>query len=289
MEKNTRQDFTLISTDAGLHRLLNYFKTNEVTEIAMDFEGEFNLHVYGEKLCLIQVYDRKNRFIIDPLSVNDGEIRRFLETRIIKYMYGAESDISLVYKQYGLKLERVYDQQLLVDTLGYDKRGLDAALERALGIVSGGKKKFQMYNWTLRPINPDALEYALADVLHLFDLNAVLMKEIKKAGKYDELIHRLVSFSFDFDKQRVPGIFKQREYLSLPGEQQETLKKVFDIREDMARKNNVPPNVVLDKKDLFAVAREPRYIRQVRFDRRMTEAMKRELTEKILAAGGTAD
>lgn len=255
----------------------------------MDFEGEFNLHVYGEKLCLIQVYDRKNRFIIDPLSVNDGEIRRFLETRIIKYMYGAESDISLVYKQYGLKLERVYDQQLLVDTLGYDKRGLDAALERALGIVSGGKKKFQMYNWTLRPINPDALEYALADVLHLFDLNAVLMKEIKKAGKYDELIHRLVSFSFDFDKQRVPGIFKQREYLSLPGEQQETLKKVFDIREDMARKNNVPPNVVLDKKDLFAVAREPRYIRQVRFDRRMTEAMKRELTEKILAAGGTAD
>jgi ribonuclease D len=28
-----------------------------INTIAMDFEGEINLHIYGEHLCLIQVFD----------------------------------------------------------------------------------------------------------------------------------------------------------------------------------------------------------------------------------------
>ncbi|QQO07754.1 ribonuclease D [Breznakiella homolactica] len=283
MEKNTRDGFTLINTDAALARFLGYLRTEGITEIAMDFEGEFNLHVYGEKLCLIQVFDKKNCFIIDPLSVSDGEIRRFLETKIIKYMYGAESDISLVYKQYGIKLSRVYDQQLLAETLNYEKKGLDAVLERGLGIVSQGKKKFQMYNWTLRPVKPEAMAYALQDVLHLFDLNTVLTEEIIKTGRYNDLIRRLVEFSFDFDKKRVPGIFKQRNYLDLPKDQQRTLQKIFDIREDLAREHNLPPNAVLDKNELFLLAKDPQRIRQVRFGKRVTERMRKVLTEKILA------
>ena len=81
----------------------NYLKDNEIKIIAVDFEAEFNLHCYGEYLCLIQVFDGKNFYIIDPFKIPDEEIKKTFESKILKLFYGADSDKFLMYRQF-LKL-----------------------------------------------------------------------------------------------------------------------------------------------------------------------------------------
>lgn len=278
------EQFTLIKSDNQIVEFRKYLHREEIREISMDFEGEYNLHCYGEKLCLIQIYDGKKFFIIDPFTISGGEIKKFLEMDTIKYMYGAESDISLVYKQYGAKLENVYDQKLLVDTLDLPGKGLSSVLEHILGIKIQGKKNFQMYNWTIRPVRAEALDYALQDVKYLFNLNTSLMDLIQEKDICNELIHRIIRNHFDYDKKRVPGIFKQKDYILLSQEKKEVFKRIFDAREKLAEKNNVPPSIIISKEDLFLLTENREHIRKIGFNRRVSEKMKQEIVETILKA-----
>ena len=110
-------EFTYIKNDKGLVDFRQYLHRNEIDLISMDFEGEFNLHCYGEKLCLIQIFDGKKFYIIDPFTVSREELKKMLEDRVIKLFYDASSDRMLVYKQYGIKLASVFDLKILVDLL----------------------------------------------------------------------------------------------------------------------------------------------------------------------------
>ena len=58
--------YEYIDDDEKLHGFLERIKT--LGSIAVDFEGEFNLHIYGEHLCLIQIFDGSVYYIIDPRS-----------------------------------------------------------------------------------------------------------------------------------------------------------------------------------------------------------------------------
>jgi ribonuclease D len=59
-------NYIQINSDEELLKAIEVLNSKE--RIAVDFEGEFNLHVYGEHLCLIQVYDGDVFYIIDPRS-----------------------------------------------------------------------------------------------------------------------------------------------------------------------------------------------------------------------------
>jgi ribonuclease D len=68
MEKFT--SYSWIDSDEALNKLLDNWENSGVASIAVDFEGEFNLHIYGEHLCLVQIYDGKDFYLIDPFSVS---------------------------------------------------------------------------------------------------------------------------------------------------------------------------------------------------------------------------
>ena len=50
-------DYVMIDSDSSLKTQLDFWQAHGITSIAMDFEGEFNLHIYGEHLCLVQIFD----------------------------------------------------------------------------------------------------------------------------------------------------------------------------------------------------------------------------------------
>ena len=52
-------EYTLIDTSAEMTAYLARLRERQVSVIAVDLEGEFNLHAYGEHFCLLQVYDRR--------------------------------------------------------------------------------------------------------------------------------------------------------------------------------------------------------------------------------------
>ena len=79
---------------------------------------------------------RSDYYLVDPFLINDDIIVKFLTLKNMLYMFfAADSDRSLVYKQYKLKMNAVYDLQYLVEVLDLPSKGLDAVLLSELGIT----------------------------------------------------------------------------------------------------------------------------------------------------------
>ena len=118
-------NYKVISSDRDLAEFSKYLHNNNIGTIAIDFESENNLHEYGSRICLIQIYDGKNYCIIDPFKISKEQLKSFLEDKkIVKLGYGSESDMSLLFKQYQIRIKALYDLKIMVDLLGIEKRGL---------------------------------------------------------------------------------------------------------------------------------------------------------------------
>ena len=102
--------YSLLDSDIKIKDAVEHFISLE--RIAVDFEGEFNLHIYGEHLCLIQIFDGKDFFIIDPRSreVSEKGLSLFFSSPVKKVWFDSQSDASLVYKKYGMRI----DSQMLL-------------------------------------------------------------------------------------------------------------------------------------------------------------------------------
>jgi ribonuclease D len=275
-------DYTLIETETDLIEFRKYLYHENIKKIAMDFEGEFNLHAYGEKLCLIQIFNGKNSFIIDPLKINDNEIKKTLEDKhTIKVMYGVESDVSLVYSQYGAQIKNIFDQKILVDLLNIEHKGLDLVLKHFLNIDIKNKKKYQYHNWLKRPLDNDAIQYALNDVRHLFELNKILIEEIKINNKYEELIYRLIRKNCNPVKDKVAGIFKKTEYKILSNANKNIFGKIYEIRDSYAKEYNIPPFYVLTNELLFDLINGKKAIDNVKISSKLSKNSQMEMKSKI--------
>lgn len=275
-------EYTDITKNNELIALMQDLSERQVKLLAMDFEGEFNLHVYGERLCLIQVYDGSTFYLVDPLSIDTDIISRFLTIKNMLYMFfSADSDRSLVYKTMGTKMLHVYDVQHLVDVLDLPKKGLDGVLEAELGITVENKKRYQRQNWLTRPIEEGAKQYALGDVAYLFSLHEKLLEKIEKVGLTESLMFKLASSSKDWDKKSVPGIFKTPAYKKLNASKKELYRKIVDVRETCAEELNVPAHFVIPKQDLVGLTEDTRRIRNLRFGGKVPRSMQERLIRDI--------
>ncbi|MBI9101169.1 MAG: 3'-5' exonuclease [Spirochaetales bacterium] len=222
--------------------------------IALDIEGEFNLHCYGEHLCLIQIFDGLESIIIDPLKLKKPEAYRkvFEKRELLKIMYDSASDASLMKNGYGIHIKSILDLRPAVSLLEFEKQSLSAALEQVLDIAPPNKKKFQMYNWMKRPIETQALEYAMGDVLHLYELKSELLKILDKKGLTDTFILRnLMAQNGEIKNNKIDRYKKAKGFRYLSGDKKELFKNEFNIRDEFARKLNRPPDYVFRNRDLL--------------------------------------
>ena len=280
-------EYTDITRNNQLTDLMQDLNERQVRVLAMDFEGEFNLHVYGERLCLIQVYDGDRYFLVDPMSISRDIIGRFLTMKNMLYMfYSADSDRSLVYKTLGVKMLRVYDVQHLVEVLDLPKKGLDGVLESELGVTVTGKKRYQRQNWMNRPIEEGAKQYALGDVAHLFRLHQGLLEKIEAEGLTEALVFRLAGSEKDWDKKTVPGVFKMPAYRKLSRAHKDRFQAIFDFREAAAKELDVPAHFVIPKQELIPLAEDPLLINRLRFGGKVSAKVQERLIREISDLSG---
>ena len=252
--------------------------------IALDLEGEFNLHRYGEKLCLIQIYDGKDAAIIDPFKISIVHIKRFLENRsILKIMYSASGDRAFLYKNYGIDLLSILDLQEAVGLLGYEKTGLKSVLKEILNIDGGkSKNKFQRYNWNRRPIDSRAIEYAIEDVLYLLELKDKLIPKIIQKGLLEKYILKNLQVQ---NKPHVyskkPKLLESGRFRSFKTEQQRVFEKLFSIRERYAKNINLPPNSVFPNELLFEITEVQTAVTDIEFGKRVSVKVKNKIIEEI--------
>lgn len=147
-----------------------------------DLEAD-SYYRYKEKVCLLQFSLPDRDYLFDPLehelpselfAALCGEGPRLL-------MHGADFDVRLFKRDFGLPLGPLFDTQIAARFLGKSKTGLAALLEGELDISID--KKEQRSDWSQRPLSEQQLEYAQRDTRHLHDLVAALSSQLEEAGR----------------------------------------------------------------------------------------------------------
>ncbi len=225
--------------------------------LAVDFECEYNLHIYGEHLCLIQVFDGEHYWIIDVRSpgVTPSGLKVFFSSASEKVWFDIQGDAALVYRKYGLRIDNVFDVRVPAMMLG-NRGNLISLIETYLKVeMPADKKKNQTASWLRRPLDMDLIEYALNDVRWLFDLKSVLLEEIGKRGLEKELPGRMKGVTRV--REPLPGWRHIGNWRQMSAEVRDNLKSFFIVRDCIARRFNVPPHRVMDKHTLLFLSENP--------------------------------
>ena len=255
LHKEMKYDY--IDGENKLIGYIGFLKSNGTQLIALDIECEFNRHEYGEKLCLVQIYDGTRTVVIDPFRTPLELTKSILENRsFMKIMYDAPGDRAFLYKNYGIDTLSILDLQQAVALLEYEKRDLASVLKHALGIDGGRSKgKYQQYNWNTRPLDEEAIKYAIEDVAYLIELKSHLLERIVAGGLLEKFLLKNLQVQ---NKPHIydtrPGLLRSRRFRNLTKKEQNVFGKLFSVRDIYAQRFNLPPNTVLKNEMLFQLA-----------------------------------
>lgn len=286
--------YTEIENNTEIFSLLDKWKSENIKKIAVDFEGEFNLHCYGEHLCLIQIFDSNKFYLIDPLKVQKSVISALLENKEIeKLWFSVSSDAALVWKKYGIKICNVRDLALEAKILGIEG-GLSTICKKIIPDYkedsTNTKKHNQKTNWMHRPLSPLQIDYALSDVEYLFMLQERLDKIAEMQDKKKETESALKK-EVHVNENPIPGYKKLPGYKRLSREQKIYIKHFYFAREKTAETLDKPPFMVLDKHILTKLAvkapqDKPVLAVEIRNKNKKTEEL---LLKALLEAGKEAE
>ena len=243
-----------VATDSALQALITDLAKQP--RIAVDTESN-SLHAYREQVCLIQFSTPKTDYLVDPLALADLGLLAliFADPRIEKIFHAAEYDLICLRRDFGFTFANIFDTMQAERILGYEKVGLDSALEKFFGVTVN--KRFQKADWGARPLARDLLEYARFDTHYLIPLRDQLKAELESNGRW-------VLAGEDFRRAcRVNGEhaepveawerFANRRDLNL--RELTILRELIAIREQIAARLDRPPFKVAGDNQLIAVAR----------------------------------
>lgn len=241
----------MITTSAELEALVGNLPTSESASVGIDLEAD-NLHRYAEQLCLIQISDGKDVFLVDPLEVDDlSSLERFLAAESI-WMHGADFDMTLLRREFGTLPKMIFDTQIAARLLGVLRFSYANLVDQFFDVKLC--KASQKENWGQRPLPEKMREYASNDVRYLLPLANALEDTLRDKGRYEWFVEscqaamkRVLSREVEKeDPWRIRGAGKlDRQALCL-------LRALWQWRDREAQEWDRPPFMVARNQDLIS-------------------------------------
>ncbi|MFC2122583.1 hypothetical protein ACFLRP_02730 [Bacteroidota bacterium] len=277
-------NYTLIDTCDSLQKYLDYLLKAKQKVIALDTEANNHLHAYGQKLCLIQIYDGTSSIIVDPNSIEDDILRKLFENRdILKIMYDAPSDISLLVNSKNMTINSILDLSPGVELLKYSKKDLHSVIYTELGVELKHKTKFQKYNWLRRPLSEEALEYARNDVIYLLRLRDIILRKIYEAQLLDVFILRNIRIqNRDYFNDPKDNYRRVKGYTSLNNEFKPRFQHLYDVREKYAKLVNMPSANIIANGLLINIASGKQTLGDITFPKRLRENLRNRMLRDLM-------
>lgn len=135
------------------------------------------------KLGLIQINDGKTLALIDPVALPDlTPFWQLMENpNIVKVLHACSEDLEVFLTAGNCRPVNLIDSQIIMAFLGHGlSLGYAAMIAHYTGIELD--KSESRTDWMKRPLTEKQLEYAQADVEHLFNILPKLMAEIEQSG-----------------------------------------------------------------------------------------------------------
>ena len=171
-----------IATKEDLNKATMHMAKQDV--LAIDLECENNLHHYGTYISLIQVSCKDTDWIVDVLELKEIEpLLEILENKNIKKIFHDVSfDLRILHLQFNSRPKNIFDTQIGALLLGKNEIGLGSLLAEYYEVKK--ERKYQMADWTKRPLDEGMLSYATKDTKHLLPLYFDIKKELEKKGRW---------------------------------------------------------------------------------------------------------
>ena len=229
---------------------------NESSALAFDIECEFNRHRYGTHLCLIQLSDGDNIFIVDPTAIqNLDPLWDILESENEVIVHSPGSDISLLDKIYGRRPTNLFCTEMAARLLGYEKPSLSFLLEKYFGKQK--QETLSTSDWFQRPLSRELLKYAALDVAFLHQLKAILVSELKEKSRlqwHEEECNEMKQFRY---RESINPHLRIKGSKNLSYEEAHVLKHLFEVREEVAKDTDKPPSHIIPNTMLLHLAQNP--------------------------------
>ncbi len=225
--------------------------------IGVDTEGD-SLYSYQEKVSLIQVSGEEVNYIFDPILLDTVQhLSALFENRsILKIFHGADYDLVSLKRDFGFKISPIFDTALAARAVGIKEFSLQHLIARYFQVALS--KTHQKSNWSTRPLPQAQLDYAYQDTAYLVRLYHLLMEEVTKKGRGDQIEEecRLLEEVIWNGK-----LFEPADYLrikgarALPSKPQQVLRELAVVRDQLAKDRNRPPFKIISNDDLLLLAK----------------------------------
>ena len=276
----------LVQDNKSLLRITKSLKKNEVLFVDTEF---LRNNTYWPKLCLIQIKAKKKIYLIDPLAKDiDLEIIKeiFLDPSILKVFHSARQDIEVLMNVFNIIPWPIYDTQIAANFIFAETDiGYSNLVEKFCEIKLS--KKYQVSDWSRRPLKDKQIEYAGLDVEYLPLLHKKLDAKIRikrKVKIYKAEVEKLKDIveiynpknSYKKINIRKKNIIKSR------------LRILSEWRELSAQKLNIPRNWIISDKTIILASKKDFKMEKLfqnkknkNFDQKI-DSFKKFLLKKIL-------
>mgnify|MGYP000857356205 CR=1 FL=1 len=234
-------------------------------ELALDLEAD-SLHHYREKVCLLQLSNRRETWLLDPLLVRDlSPLAPLLaDPQRLVVLHGGDYDIRSLHRDFGISIGRMFDTMIAAQFCGITEFGLAALLRTSFGIELD--KRFQKADWSRRPLTPEMADYAAHDTAHLLDLADQLRGRLQRLGRLDWVAEEcsLVVKNRMTEKGDGPLFINCKGAGKLKPRNLAILEGLLQLRDRLARELDRPAFKIMPSEALLKLAEVmPKEVREI--------------------------
>ena len=232
------------------------------SRLAVDLEFDDMRHRYGRNLALIQIFDGRKVYLIDPIPLTNPahELEPLWallrDPAIEKVFHSCKSDILLLDELYGVHVRHITDTSVQYTLLGESDNNISLGrlIQSELGLeVDKGEQKS---NWLKRPLTEAQKLYAANDVLYLFELSGRLTAKLATLGR--------VQWAEEENKalEDVRYTRDERPYLRIAGKYRiqpnelPLFRDLYLLRDRIAQELDRPPYMVFANDRLSELVRD---------------------------------
>ena len=257
MDKNT---FELVNTQPRLSDVIDHLSTAE--RVALDTESNAFFKYY-ERICLVQLASEETAFLIDPLAIDDiTPIGELLENPSIeKVIDQPHRDMRNFDREWSVHPRNLFDVWTASGLVNpHGPVGLQRLASEYAGVELTKALKIQRSDWSIRPLNPEKLDYAANDVLYLLQVRDALFDRLNTLLRVSWAMEEFERLENIRDVPRDPEL----SFLSIKGSHEldgrglAVLQSLFQFREREAERLDLPRFKVIPNKVLLSLASNPR-------------------------------
>src|SRR3954447_25489833 len=202
---------------------------------------------YRPLLCLVQVVVGERIEILDPLGDLDPTplAQALADPEVEVVLHAGRQDVALLKRSWNTDFTNILDTQVAAGFAGYGAQsGYDSLVRSVLGVSAKGAEGFS--RWDRRPLTPDQIVYARADVEHLLPMADALQERLRESSRLEWGREECRALERATDERSPEELFARLPRVRRLGKRQRAVALVLvEWRQSLAEQIDRPPSSIL--------------------------------------------